>query len=242
MFADVGGIPTVITKGGDEDRGHSNFMWVFALVIIFLALVFLWGRNRDGSTGIAEIAALSAVNNNPNNNLAPAAFTELNSRLDAIQREVGHNNDLAELRALYTQACSTDMNVTQQAFNVSNLVNQTRTDTLLNLKDAALQLANCCCDINRNVDNSRFEAAQNTCNIINNDNNNTQKILDRLCSDETARLRDTIAAERQARTMETFAASQANQNMYLVNTLRPYPMPSYTTINPAVGPVQYAYA
>lgn len=227
MFADVGSVPAVLqTTGRDDDGTGQGAWWLFAIVIIFLALVF-FRRDGDRNNPIAEIAALNAMNGREPSAVNTAAFTEINGRLDAIQSSVVHNNDLAELRALYTQACATDMNVTQQAFNVSNLVNQTRTDTLLNLKDAALQLANCCCDTNRNIDNVRFESAQNTCNIIANSTANTQRIIDKMTESEIARLRDELADAR-------LANSQCQQNAYLTNALRPYPVPSFSAFNPAV--------
>lgn len=227
MFADVGNVPAVMQTGGRDDGMGQGGWWLFAIVIIFLSLVF-FRRDGERNSPISEIAALGALNNNRLPEAAQtAAFTEINGRLDAIQSSVVHNNDLAELRALYTQACATDSNVTQQAFNVSNLINTTRTDTLLNLKDAALQLANCCCDIRTGQDQIRLEAVQNTNSIIANDTANSQRIIDKLTENEIARLRDELADAR-------LSNSQCMQNAYLVNTLRPYPAPAFTSFNPAV--------
>jgi len=49
MFADIGGVPAVITKSEGHDKSFG-WGWIFALVIIFLALVFLWGRNDRHQT------------------------------------------------------------------------------------------------------------------------------------------------------------------------------------------------
>jgi len=42
MFADIGGVPAVITKGGDDGHGwQMQGFWIFALVIVFLIIAFL---------------------------------------------------------------------------------------------------------------------------------------------------------------------------------------------------------
>ena len=51
LSENVGGIPMVLTKTGSDDNGHQwQGTWIFALVLIFLAVFFLFGRrdHRDG--------------------------------------------------------------------------------------------------------------------------------------------------------------------------------------------------
>ena len=102
------------------------------------------------------------------------------------------------------------------------------------------QLSSCCCDmryqvekgfsdLNYNIATSDCATRQAICDstrdIIDSQNANTRAILDRLTSDKMADLRD----ENQAL---KFAASQAAQNNYLVDQLRPCPIPAYTVPNP----------
>jgi hypothetical protein len=69
MFSDVGGVPFVGAMTGGHDSGHDKSFgwgWIFALVIIFLALVFLWGRKGDGDyrrddDGILKYAAMNQL-------------------------------------------------------------------------------------------------------------------------------------------------------------------------------------
>jgi len=68
LFSDIGGVPAVTVKDGDGDKSTS-YGWIFALVIIFLALVFLWGRKdekrHDGyASDLAPLAAASMLSNN----------------------------------------------------------------------------------------------------------------------------------------------------------------------------------
>ena len=102
------------------------------------------------------------------------------------------------------------------------------------------QLASCCCDtryqMEKGFSDTNYNLATEMCalrsdicnqtrDLIDNQNANTRAILDRLTSDKMADLRD----ENQAL---KFAASQAAQNSYLVNQLRPCPIPAYNVPNP----------
>lgn len=98
------------------------------------------------------------------------------------------------------------------------------------------QLASCCCDVERAIDGVNYNMATNTCDIkntlnnntrdiIDNQNCNTRSILDFLVQDKIS----TLQAENQAL---KFQASQSAQNAYLVNELRPCPIPAYITCNP----------
>ena len=98
------------------------------------------------------------------------------------------------------------------------------------------QISDCCCTTQRAIDGINYNMAtqtnaiQNTmCNntrdILENNNANTRSILDFLINDKIS----TLQAENQSLKMQ---ASQAAQNAYLVNELRPCPVPAYITCNP----------
>lgn len=102
------------------------------------------------------------------------------------------------------------------------------------------QMSSCCCDMRYQVEKGfsdtnynlatqmnavRQDICDQTRDIVENQNANTRAILDRLTNDKIADLRD----ENQAL---KFAASQAAQNTYLVDQLRPCPIPAYNVPNP----------
>ena len=104
----------------------------------------------------------------------------------------------------------------------------------------AHQLADCCCatqreiergfcDVNYNMAtqacDTRRAIADSTRDILDSNNANTRAILDFLTQDKIA----SLTAENQSL---KFAASQAAQNAYLVNELRPCPIPAYVVANP----------
>ena len=104
----------------------------------------------------------------------------------------------------------------------------------------ANQISNCCCENGRAIErgfadlgyamatqacDTRAAIANSTRDIIDSNNAGTRAILDFLTQDKIA----TLTAENQSL---KFAASQAAQNAYLVQELRPAPIPAYTVANP----------
>lgn len=109
------------------------------------------------------------------------------------------------------------------------------------------QLSTCCCDIERQVERSfadtNYRMATDTCTINTNNANNTRDIIDSQNANTRAILeaiqqgkidamQDKIASLTAQNNQLSFAASQAAQNAYLVNELRPSPIPAYVTSNP----------
>ena len=105
------------------------------------------------------------------------------------------------------------------------------------------QMSDCCCATQRLIEkgfaDTNYNMATQMCDtrraiadsardIIDNQNAGVRSILDFLTQDKIA----TLTAENQSL---KFAASQAAQNAYLVNELRPAPVPAYPVANPYAG-------
>ena len=107
----------------------------------------------------------------------------------------------------------------------------------------------CCCTTQRAIDGINYNAAINAGNIqnticgstrdvIENQNNNARAILDALTAQRIEDKNARIAEQQQTIFGLQLQASQAAQNAYLVNQLRPCPVPAYITCNPfASAPV-----
>ena len=102
--------------------------------------------------------------------------------------------------------------------------------------EVAHQISDCCCATREAIQGVNYNLAtqtnaiqnamcNNTRDIIDNQNSNTRSILDFLVNDKIA----TLQSENQNLKL---AASQAAQNQYLVNELRPCAKPAYITCNP----------
>ena len=98
------------------------------------------------------------------------------------------------------------------------------------------QISDCCCTTQRAIDGVNYNLAtqtnaiqnamcNNTRDIIDNQNANSRAVLDFLVNDKLA----TLQAENQNLKLK---ASQAEQNQYLVNELRPCAKPAYITCSP----------
>lgn len=132
------------------------------------------------------------------------------------------NNDF-----LYTQQ-KVD-NLGQALISQTNQLNQTLNSGFngvqMTLCNVGHQIDNGFCSTNRNIDQVRFDAAQNTCTITNAITAGNQAILSYLTSQEIANWRERAQAA-EAR------ENNANQTAAIINTLRPYPNPSFTVAPP----------
>lgn len=225
MALDVGGVPMVYTGGnyGDNCGMGGGGIWA----ILLLALLGGRGFGHDGlRDGIGGACCPPATCHD----VTDAAFHgEMESRFNSLQQNIDHNEDCNFQREIEMQIANGFGGVnlaTCKGFGETN-GNIAETKFALTLEDCKTQaqLAQCCCDILRGEDQIRFEAQQNKCEIMKNDDCNTQKILDKMACNEIQELRDKLQTEK-------FQNSQLMQNTFLVNSLRPYPTPSYPSCNP----------
>lgn len=111
------------------------------------------------------------------------------------------------------------------------------------LSGMAADSAACCCQTQRAIDGVNYNIASqtaaiqntlcgNTRDVIENQNNNARAILDALTAQRIEDKNAQIAALNQQVFGYQLAASQANQNAYLINQLKPCPVPAYTVPNP----------
>ena len=84
------------------------------------------------------------------------------------------------------------------------------------------------CSVNKSIWDSIYEAQKNTCEIIQNANANTQKIIDMMCANTITQLRTDLAEAK-------LEANNAAQTTELLSKLSPTPIPSYLTYSPYVS-------
>ena len=135
--------------------------------------------------------------------------------------------------------------------NINAGFNATQVAMMQGFNAAQAQAADCCCktqtnlmqlgnQVERGFCQTNFNDQANTTAIIQNAHNDTDRVLAKLDAMEMARKDETIASLREKLSAADLAASQAAQNAYLVNQLRPCPQPAYLTCNPFTGQT-YAY-
>lgn len=183
---------------------------------------------------------VNGINNNINGVTAAVngGFSGLNSTIcqqqyDTAQQINGVNNNI------------------MNGFNAANVValqnaNNANVVALQNANAIQSQLASCCCDQKAATESLKFTIANEDCatrNLIQSttqamitaNNDNTRAILDRLTAQEIAAKDAQIAAQNQRLFAAELQASQAQQNSYLINTLRPFPVAAYQVCNPFTG-------
>ena len=200
-------IAAVTNRGEDGFFGGNNGWW-----IILLFLFAGWGRGFGGFGGDAGIPCATQAD-------VRAAVDQqtLISKLD--QQTYGLADSTYALNNTITNGfhgvdnaiCTLGYNM-QGGFNV-----------------LGHQMSNCCCSIERGLErgfaDTNYNLATQSCEIRHAIADSTREVLDFLVKDKIA----TLTAENQGL---RFAASQAAQNAYLVNELRPSPVPAYPVANP----------
>lgn len=218
-------------QGDNSGRGNSFLGGDGLAAIIIIALLFGWGRGGYGAGNGAGDGGSTGTG-------AAMAGYVLTSDFANIERKIdGVNNGLCD--GFYAQAQL--VNGVQQSmasgFMSAELSRANQQAALMQQLNAMQRSAdNCCCENRAAIAQVRYDMATQACDtrntvqvaardIIDNQNAGTRAVLDFLTN---SRLRD---LESENSTLK-LAASQAAQNNYLVNALRPAPIPAYRVQNP----------
>ena len=215
-------VPLVANIDGNcNNNGWGNDGgWLWFIVVIFA--IFGWGGNGFGWGG-----------NNGRDGYPCATQADVRAAVD--QQTLISKLD----QQTYGLASSTyDLNNTlMNGFHgVDNAVCQLGYQTQQGFNTLGHQISDCCCTTQRAIDGVNYNLStqtnaiqnamcNNTRDIIDNQNANSRAVLDFLVNDKLA----TLQAENQNLKLK---ASQAEQNTYLINQLRPCPIPAYSAPNP----------
>ena len=223
-------VPLVANIDGNCNNGWGNDGgWLWFIVVIFA--IFGWGGNGFGWGG-----------NNGRDGYPCATQADVRAAVD--QQTLISKLD----QQTYGLASSTyDLNNTlMNGFHgVDNAVCQLGYQIQQGFNTLGHQISDCCCTTQRAIDGVNYNLAtqsnaiqnamcNNTRDIIENQNCNTRSILDFLVQDKISALQ----AENQNLKLQ---ASQAAQNQFLVNELRPCAKPAYITCNPYTASYGFGY-
>lgn len=201
---------------GDGVFGGENGWWI---ILLFL---FIWGRNGWNGEGNGVPCATQA------DVRAAVDQQTLISKLD--QQTYGLADSTYEL----------NNGITNGFHGVDNAICNLGYQTQAGFNSIANQLSSCCCETGRAIEkgfaDTNYNLATQSCDtrraicdstrdIIDNNNAGIRSILDFLTQDKISTL------QNENQTLK-FAASQQAQNSYLVNVLRPSPIPSYSVSAP----------
>lgn len=250
-------------NGNGNGWGDDGSWWI---ILLFLFAFGGWGNNgngwggNSGGTTREEISYGFDMNGLENGirgiqqGLCDGFYAQNSTMLQGFN---GLNNAITTgTNAIQNTLCQgfngvntgllTATNLIQSDLNAMNIANMQNSNAL------ATQLADCCCENRAAIAQVRYDmatdacaintnASNNTRDIIDSQNANTRAILDAIQEGKVEALRDklnTLTAQNQSL---QFAASQAAQNAYLVNELRPCPIPAYVVDNPYCCSDNYGY-
>lgn len=162
-----------MTNGG---FGGNEFLWIFALLILFGGGNFGFG---NGSSFQDQIAAAQAANGGVVTN--------------------GQMNDAFNFAALERQNNETVAAVNQAKYDNINVMKDVQSALQMQLSNLGQmeqsigdKVSECCCSINRNIDSVNYNSALNTASINANTTAQTQKILDAIAGNRIADMQNQI--------------------------------------------------
>jgi hypothetical protein len=240
-------------RNGDGMFG-DNGAWFIVLFLIFAAFGWGgngWGGNRgNGSTGsgaldnyvlASDFATLQRQLSDNFSNLTSQARYIQNGICDSAYATAqlinGTNTNIANSTAALQNTLCQGFNSINQGIVTNGY------ETRNAIQGVSSQLASCCCDIREGIQGINYNLATNTCALQNTMNMNTRDIVDtvnanyRALHDEIVanRIEDKnaqIAAQQNEINALRLSASQANQNQYLIDQLKPCASPAYLVPNP----------
>ena len=227
-------------NNGGFGWGGDSAWWIIIL------LIFGWGGNRGGFGGFGgngngcsvpcatQADVRSAVDqqtlisklDQQTYGLADATYALNNSIMTGFHGvdnaicTLGYQNQ-AGVNALSAQ-------LAQCCCDTRSAIQDNTTQGVFNANAIQKQISDCCCDLEKMNMQSRFDAQAYNCNTLQAIDKLGDRIIDYMSAEKTQALRDENFALR-------LQASQAQQNQYLINEIRPCPIPAYITCNP------YAY-
>lgn len=232
---------------GQDGNGGGGFGGGFGdgwLGLILFAMIFGWGRGGNGGFGgfggggndcgcgcatQADVRAavdqqtLISKIDQQTYGLADT-FTALNNSINSNFR--GVDNAICTLGFQNQQGFSNlGAQLASCCCDIERGIERNTTQGIMNTSALQSKIDMCCCDLEKANMQNRFDAQAY--------NNNTLLAIDKLgdriigymSNEKTQALRDENQALR-------LAASQSAQNQYLINQLRPCPVPAYLTCSP----------
>lgn len=209
--------------------GGNGAIW---LIVLFLFVFCGWGGNCGGSnrTGGQGTAMDGYV--------LTSDFANIERKIDGV------NSGLCD--GFYAQAQLINGTQMQMAngFAQAELSRSNQQAALMQmLYTMSAQQADCCCKTQTAIQGVNYNLATQACetrntiqtgirDVIENQNANARAVLDALTAQRIEAKDEKIAAQNQQIFGLQLAASQAAQNSYLVQTLRPCPTPAYVVANP----------
>ena len=218
--------------GSNDGFGGGDGAWI----IIFLIFALMGGFRGNGFGGFGGGSGVGE------NYVLATDFATIERKLDAVNSGIcdatfALNNNLT------TGFAGVQQSLCQGFSGVNSTIVTNGYETRNAITDLGYGMQKCCCEIQRGIDGVNYNMAMNsnalqqamclnTRDIIDSNNANFRALHDEIVANRIEDKNAQIAAQQNEINALRLAASQAKQNAYLVNELRPCPIPAYITCNP----------
>jgi hypothetical protein len=149
----------------DNDGWGGSGSWLIILFVLFFAFGGGWGGNNANGNALTQQEMQAGFNNS-------AVIGKLDRLGDGIS-SLGYDQ-LAQVNGLQRDMCT---GFTSIASDINN---------------ARFENQQCCCNTEKEILQSRFNSAQETCEVIQAQSENTQKILDAIAGNRMADMQNQI--------------------------------------------------
>ena len=224
------------SRNSDGLFGGNGAYWI---IILFLFVFCGWGGNGWGGNRGAQGTAMDGY-------VLTSDFANIERKIDAV------NNGICD--GFYAQAQLINGTQMQMAngFAQAELSRSNQQAALMQmLYTMSANAADCCCKTQTAIQGVNYNIATQACDtrntiqtgirdVIENQNANARAVLDALNAQRIEAKDEKIAAQNQTIFGLQLAASQAAQNQYLVQAIRPCPNPAYIVANPYCCNQQYS--
>ena len=228
-------VPVMDVGTNNGNSGFGNGDWSAWIIIFLIFALGGWGNNNGfggnrGNGSIADNYVLASDFATLQRQLSDN-FTNLTSQSRYIQNGLC-DGFYAMNTSLLNGFAGVNKSIMTNGYETRNAINNLSSD-----------LASCCCQTQRAIDGVNYNLATNTCALQNTMKMNTRDIVDtvnanyraiheELVANKLEMKNDRIAEQQNEINALRLSASQAKQNAYLINELKPCPNPAYIVPNP----------
>lgn len=237
--------------------GDGNSAW---WIIIFLAI--LWGKNGfgnngngtngSGGTSVTDGYVLASDFATLQRQL-DGGFDRLGNRIENVNNGICEGfyaqntnllNGFSGVQQTLCQGFSgINQNIANANYDTTSAIKDCCCQTQQNLAQLGYNLQNCCCTIERGQDSINFNMQNgintlqntmcfNTRDIIDNQNANYRALHDEIVANRIEDKNAQIQMQQNEINALRLSASQQAQNNYLINQLRPVPVPAFAVSSP----------
>lgn len=206
-----GDVPCVGTTNGNANSGFfgGDGWWA----IILFAMIFGWGNNGWGNNGRNSGGVTDGY-------ILASDFSNIERKIDGVNSGIcdgfyAMNTGMLNGFAGITQSVMTNGYETRNA-----------------IQSLSSQLADCCCRTQSSIQGVNYNMAMQTNAIEKSLCDGFRSIRDEITANRIEDKNAQIAAQQNEINALRLKASQEAQNAYLVNQLKPCPIPAYITCNP----------